>query len=92
MVKEFLKSKEKPSCTSGLSVDFCKNDVGQRDLGFFTETEILAMFETADYKQIDLVSPFFGEIVKHEKDSSNCMFSFYVVLVDKRVKRNGDPG
>lgn len=62
LTDEFLKSTEWHFSTSVLRVDYCKNEVGQRVSGSFTETGILWMFGAADYKRIDLLSPVFGDI------------------------------
>lgn len=42
---------------------FRKEGVGQSVSGYFTETGMPEMLETADYMQKDLLSLFFGDIV-----------------------------
>lgn len=79
-----------------MRVEFCKNDVGQRVSGLFTKTGIFGMFEAADYKQIDLESPIFGESVDNGcgnmvKAPVTEIFTLYVDPVNKMFKKNGGP-
>lgn len=62
-MNEILKFTERHSCSTGLRICFSKKEVHHRVSRFFTKTGILGMLEAADYKQIDLLSPFVEEIV-----------------------------
>lgn len=91
-MNEFLKSIEKRFDTSGLRMDFCKNEVEQSVTAIVIDTEIFEILEAADCSKIGLYFLFIGKIEKVCcSDTRNALvteiFTFYVEVVNKMLMK-----